>query len=307
VAMKKIIQTYKTGKQWLHNPPGLGDFIRGTCHLFEALEGTGCDLRVDVSQTEFSHLIEFDPSFFNVGEEHKIAKAQEFFEAHEYQEMSAQIDRFLGSEEEELYLCTNLGDWNRTSLPETTRAFVKTFYGFNEKVTRPGSERLKEPEYEVLSIRAGDKFLGQEDGTVEDALKQRVFQLIEKKILPGSTFPIVVTSDSYDLKCELANRYGFIMFPHVSQHGGYGNALPVALDMNLLKHSKFNYHINAWQTWWSGFSHYTSLIFLIPSANFRSPSFIKEEITRSGDLRVSLEDKLLAKLKRLKDRFYTAN
>ncbi|XGV99526.1 MAG: hypothetical protein ACAF41_11385 [Leptolyngbya sp. BL-A-14] len=301
--MKKIIQTYKAGKQWHRNPPGLGDFIRGTCHLFERLEGTGCELRVDVSQTEFSHLIAFDPSFFHLGEESKIAAAQEFFEAHEHPGMHAQIDQFLNSQEEELYLCTNLGDWSRTSLPHATRAFVQKLYCFNETVTRSSVEQLKQPDYEVLSIRAGDKFIGKEGASVDTTLKQRIFRLIEKKILSVSKFPIVVMSDSYDLKCELADRYGFTMFPHVPQHGAYGNALPVAIDMNLLRHSKFNYHINAWQTWWSGFSHYTSLIFLIPSANFRSPSFIKEEITPSGNLRVSLEDKLLDKLKRLKDRF----
>ncbi|MBW4473044.1 MAG: hypothetical protein KME45_22095 [Stenomitos rutilans HA7619-LM2] len=301
--MKKIIQTYKAGKQWQHNPPGLGDFIRGTCHLFERLEATGCELRVDVSQTDFSTLIEFDPSFFHLGEAHNIATAQEFFETHEHQEMYAQVDRFLNSQEEELYLCTNLGDWNRTSLPAATRAFAKKFYCFNESVTRSIAEKLTKPEYEVLSIRAGDQFIGKADGAVDDALKQRVFQIIEKKILPRSTFPIVVMSDSYELKCELADRYHCIMFSHVPQHGAYGNALPVAIDMQLLQHSEFNYHINAWQPWWSGFSHYTSLIFLIPSINFRSPAFIKEEITRSGNLRVSFEDKLLSKLKRLKDGF----
>lgn len=305
--MKTIIQTYKAGKQWQHNPPGLGDFIRGICHLFERLEGTGCELRVDISQTEFSNLIEFDPSFFNLGEEPKIAAAQEFFEAHEHQAMQGQIDRFLSSQAEELYLCTNLGNWNRTFLPEATRAFVKKLYCFNDTVTRSSVEQLKQPAYEVLSIRAGDKFIGTEGRSVDDALKQRIFQLIEKKILSVSKFPIVVMSDSYDLKCELADRYSFMMFPHVPQHGAYGNALPVAVDMNLLKHSKFNYHINAWQSWWSGFSHYTSLIFLIPSANFRSPSFIKEEITPSGNLRVSMEDKILYKLKRLKDRFDSAH
>lgn len=301
--MKKIIQTYKAGKQWHRSPPGLGDFIRGTCHLFERLEGTGCELRVDVSQTEFAHLIKDDPTFFHLGEEHKIASAEEFFEAHEHPGMHAYIDRFLSSQAEELYLCTNLGDWNRTSLPETTRAFVSKLYCFNETVTRSSVEQLKQPDYEVLSIRAGDQFIGQEGNSVDDTLKQRIFRLVEKKILAVSTFPIVVMSDSYALKCELADRYGFMMFPHVPQHGAYGNALPVAIDMNLLRHSKFNYHINAWQTWWSGFSHYTSLIFLIPSANFRSPSFIKEEITPSGNLRVSMEDKLLDKLKRLKNRF----
>ena len=106
--MKKIIQTYKSGRHWINSPPGLGDFMRGTCHLFEKLEGTGVELKVDISQTEFSKLIDFDPSFFHAGEECKIADAEEFFENHE--NLHTRIDRFLSSQEEELYLCTNLGD-----------------------------------------------------------------------------------------------------------------------------------------------------------------------------------------------------
>jgi hypothetical protein len=51
-----------------------------------------------------------------------------------------------------------------------------------------------------------------------------------------------------------------------------------------LKNSRFNYHINAWVGWWSGFSHYTSLIFNIPSMNFRAPKFAREQITASGEL-----------------------
>ena len=54
---------------------------------------------------------------------------------------------------------------------------------------------------------------------------------------------------------------------NLPQHGGFGNVEPVVRDLDLLKHSCFNYHINAWQTWWSGFSHYTSLIFEIPYLN----------------------------------------
>ena len=301
--MKKVIQTYKSGSQWIKNPPGWGDFIRGSCHLFEKLKGSGCELKIDLSQTDFSSLIDFDPSFFHVGETLSIAAAEEFFEADEHETLHAIIDRFLSSQQDTLYLCTNLGAWDRTSLAVETRNFAKKLYCFNAKVTQPADAVLMGRAYEALSIRAGDTFIGKQEGNVGGALKKRLFRLIETKVLPYAKDPIVVTSDSYDLKCELAQRYDFMMFPHVSQHGAYGNALPVAMDMNLLKHSKFNYHINAWKPWWSGFSHYTSLVFSIPSANFRSPLFVKEEITSTGELQISTKERLLAKLKRAKKRF----
>ena len=105
-----------------------------------------------------------------------------------------------------------------------------------------------------------------------------------RQVLPCARAPMVVTSDCHELKLELARRYGMIALPHRSQHGAFGNALPVAIDLNMLKNSRFNYHINCRADWWSGFSHYTSMIFRVPSMNFRSPHFAKEEITAQGQL-----------------------
>lgn len=99
--------------------------------------------------------------------------------------------------------------------------------------------------YEVLSIRAGDKFMGKQEGVISDALKKCLFSLIKNKTIPCSKFLIVVTSDSYNLKHELAGRYNFIMFPHAFQHGACGNAVSVAMDMNLRKHSKFNHTLTS--------------------------------------------------------------
>jgi len=215
--MKTIIHAYKSGDQWIHSsPPGLGDFIRGTCHLFERLDGTGCVLKVDISQTTFSELIDFD-------------------------------------------------------------------------------EVIAGRPYELLSIRTGDGFVANGRGRngVRGDLKRILFSLIENRIIAHSHSPIVVMSDSHELKKELARRYSFIVFPHAPHHGSSGNALPVSIDIHLLRNSNFNWHINAWQPWWSGFSHYTSLIFTIPSANFRTPLFIREEITSLGVLRISLIGRFL--------------
>lgn len=296
--MKRIVHTYKGRGQWSQSPPGIGDFVRGTCHLFERLDGTGADLRVDLSQTEFAPLIEHDPEFFQTGEPSRIAAAEEWFLATD--DVGARIDRFLRSTETELYLCTNLGAWNRTQLDNRTRDFVKKFYRFTKPVT-DATAGFVQGDYSALSIRCGDKFYGQKGEATDAALNARLFRLVEKEILPRpGREPLVVMSDCYPLKCELARRYGFLISPHASQHGAFGNVLPVAVDLNVLKHSRCNYHINAWQSWWSGFSHYTSLVFGIPSVNFRTPDFIREEVTSAGVLRLPLGVRLREKLRQLR-------
>lgn len=281
--MKRIVHTYKGRGQWSKSPPGIGDFVRGTCHLFERLEGSSTELRVDLSQTEFAPLIEQDPTFFQTSEPAKIANAEEWFLATE--DVGGRIDRFLQSTETELYLCTNLGAWNRPKLPRRTREFMEKFYRFTAPVT-DATAGFVSGEYAALSVRCGDKFYGQEDEAADPALNARLFQLVEKEILPRlGRLPLVVMSDCYPLKRELVRRYGCLTSPHISQHGAFGNVLPVAVDLNVLKHSQRNYHINAWQSWWSGFSHYTSLVFGISSVNFRTPDFVREEVTRAGILR----------------------
>lgn len=285
--MKTIIQTYKPPQSWkIKVPPGLGDFIRGTCHLFEKFDPNLVQLKVDISQTKLSNFIEFDELFSYSGEEEKIVEAEEFF-AEDRSLLDTTIKNFLDSKEQYLYLSTNLGNWNRTTLPEPTRKFIKNFYRFNDQVTRPCTEIIQNQSYQVISIRTGDKFLGQTDINTSINSKRLIFDIIERDILPKYSSPIVVMSDCYQLKCELAKRYKFILSPNVPYHGSNGNTLAVAMDLNFLKNSQFNYHINAWQPWWSGFSHYTSIIFKIPSVNFIFPDFMKEEITSSGTLTVS--------------------
>lgn len=279
--MKRLIQTYKPPQQWRGSPPGLGDFVRGACHLVEKLQGSGIELRIDISQTDFADLIEWNEAVFHRGPEDRVATAEEYFVDHAA--LHTRLVAFLHSDETVLYICTNLGAWNRPALPANVLDFIRGFYRFTNEIERMNRQALNLAEYEVLSIRCGDAFYTDPTAMVQDDKLPVIFSLIEQRILPRTQLPLVVTSDCYELKRELARRYGMRTLPHRSQHGAYGNALPVALDLCLLKNSRFNYHINSWATWWSGFSHYTSIIFGIPSMNFRAPNFVQEEVTAVGE------------------------
>lgn len=279
----RVIQTYKGPGQWLDSPPGLGDFVRGTCHLFEFLQPLGVELKIDVSQTEFSRLIEPDASFFHTGEKSLVAGAEEYFEDHHHAPLRERLTAFARSGEAELYLSTNLGAWDRLTLPDATREFARKLYRFTDDVERELASAMPGP-YEVLSVRCGDHCYHDRSVRVSPSTERRIDSIIERHVLPRRQFPMVVTSDCHTLKLDLAHRYGLAMLPHQSQHGAFGNARPVALDLCLLKHSRGNFHINAWADWWSGFSHYTSMIFRIPSVNFREPRFALEEITAEGAL-----------------------
>lgn len=283
MTVRRVIQCYKAPHQWIESPPGLGDYIRGACHLFETLTPLGIELRLDLSQTGFAALILQDESIFQAGEAGRIASAGEYFEDEDHLALQERLMAFSRSGDAELYVSTNIGGWNRLALPDATRDFAGNFYRFSDEVEREAGAAVP-ASYEVLSVRCGDHCYHDPAATVTAESERLIGSIIERHVLPRQQFPLVVTSDCHGLKLALAQRYGMTALPHHSQHGAFGNVRPVAVDLCLLKHSRFNYHINAWADWWSGFSHYTSMIFRIPSMNFRAPRFACEEVTAEGRL-----------------------
>jgi hypothetical protein len=283
MARQRVVQTYKPPHAWRHTPPGIGDFIRGVCHLFEHLQSRDLDLRIDVSQTGFAALIEQDDTCFHAGDPARVAAASEHFEDDDA--LVAELAAFRASGASALYVCSNMGAWDRLTLPSATRQFASSFYHFTESIEATVADAVPATEYAVLSVRCGDHVFGDAATALPVDVAQEVTNIIENGILPQSRLPIVVISDSLALKRQLAERYGLASLGHEPGHGARGDERAVALDLCLLRRSRHNYHINAWADWWSGFSHYTSRIFEIPSTNFRSPRFAREEITAEGRLR----------------------
>ena len=275
--MKRIIQVFKAPDQWVNSPPGLGDFIRGTCHLHEFLSSKNIDFSIDISQSDFHNHIFQDAQLFSINDSEDIVNATEYFTHHNL--LINDINQFLNSSETSLFVSTNFGNWNRVNLPLLTKETMKMLYVFNDSVSFDVSSNIPVNEYEVLSIRCGDKFYGKPEFSPEDSLLSIIFNIIENIILPNLKSPLVITSDSFHVKNHLSEKYGFLMLPHQSEHGAFNSSCyPVCMDMHLLKNSKYIYHINVWANWWSGFSHFTSQIFSIPSLNFRAPEFQTEQV-----------------------------
>ena len=282
---KTLIHCYKRHNQWHNGPPGLGDFIRGTAHLHELLTDSGIKLQIDFSQSGFAKLLIKDESYSFKGEANKVASAEEYFVDHI--SLIERVKLFAKSDQDELYICTNLGAWNRTTLPKETQEFMRKNLRFHPEIETKLTEMLVPKDFEVISVRCGDAFYNGEPGPHHDFFLEQTEKFFQQIIRPRVSHPLVIASDNYYLKRELANRHGLLILPHKSQHGAFNDdATPVALDLCLLSKSKFIYHINLWATWWSGFSHYTSIIFSIPSLNMRAPEFKIEEIDEAGRLTV---------------------
>ena len=276
---KKIIHVYKNDWKGHSLKPGFGDFIRGTCHLIEKYKSQNIDVLIDVSQTEYSNFLS-KSKILHFGDARKLQNA--LYLINQHQKVKERLDQFIDADEDEIYIITNIGSWQRTVLSQKVRDYVKNAYDFTPNIGSNVKKVLGEESYATLTIRCGDGYFHEKK--FANNFPEIICELIEGQIIQDTKLPIVVASESYELKLFLAKKYGFKFLPHQSQHGAFGNVEPVVSDLFLLKNSQKNYYINNWSEWWSGFVHYTSIIFNIPEMNFRYPNFEREEIDVCGNL-----------------------
>jgi len=261
---------------------------------------------MDVSNTGFAELIDQDPDHFHSGPLEETSCSGEFF-SNNNQELWDALNTFKSSDADHIYLTSNLGDWNRHSLPEACRIFGGAFFQFNKTVTNHSDPYTENGPFEVVHIRTGDIYMSRGDqhpkGIIDvSAANKKLQRIIEDSILIESKSPIIIMSDSVELKQHLAQRYGFKVLPHAAEHAAYGGTLETCIDLQILKRSSHNYGINIRHIWWSGFTHYTSLIFNIPSTYYRLPYLYKESISSSGEFSIPFYQRLTWKTKRMMNR-----
>lgn len=250
------------------------------------------DLRVDVSQTDFSQHLIFDESIFHEGDAEAVRNTVEYYE--DPAALIVKMWEFSLSNEERLYVTTNYGDWRRPSLPAETKSEVRKFLNFRPHVRERNDTWLKLTEFEVLSVRCGDAYFLDPEKRLTRTRERELLDIVQNHVL-GSGLPVVVMSDSLWAKESLGKRFGFLDVPTVPSHGANGNVLPVMMDMELLTRSKRNSHISMAHDWWSGFSHFTSLAFDVPEFNAVAPPRTPEPFL--GQIRSRL--KLGTRIRRL--------
>lgn len=250
--------------------------------LFESLKDSGVELRLDISRSDLSQWIRQDPALFCISST-ETGSAEEYFDTPGHLRLISGLEQFKRGQAIEFPVSTNLGDWFCGCLTVQARSYIKPFYNFVPAVTDVCAALRGGGPYEVLSIRCGNRFFGNPDELPAENDRNRVIDLIEREILPTVKAPVVIMSDSLALKTELARRFGFRTSSLLPEHCGLDGAFSTCVDLDLLRHSMRNYHINLWAPWWSGFSHFTSLIFSIPSTNWRSPDFAREEVPVRDD------------------------
>lgn len=284
---KKIIQVFKPNGGWREYPPGFGDFVRGTCNLHEHLKQHDINLFVDISHSSLSNYIIEDTSLFCENPKEQVVDAQEFFKSKEWPSLFKKIEDFIDSDEETLFLSTNVGEWSQLSLSDTTKDMAKKFFRFKHSVISPFNQLPTQEKYEVISIRCGDIYLSKTDSIDSKDNYKKIHRLLQTKIIPKLSQNAFIIGDCHRVTTNLAQSFGLIQTGLPPEHIGKSSEqlLPTMLDLCLLSHSKHNYHINIAHAWRSGFSHWASLVHSIPSTNFIKPAFYEERLDGHGGLK----------------------
>ena len=107
---KTIVQVYKPAGAWANSPPGVGDFIRGACHLHELATRAGHSFKIDISETkEPDDVIVDNAQLFNSGPTREVTGAKEFFKHTDHVRLLKTLDEFFNSNRQTIFVCTNMG------------------------------------------------------------------------------------------------------------------------------------------------------------------------------------------------------
>lgn len=256
--MALVIHTYRTVCNTVSQPPGFGDFLRGSAALYQFSKKYGFDLKMDFSRHPLSHYLEqYDT--IALGD----AVVHEFFNQN-----NAALEPFLSGlpENSQAFVtthCVPLADIN-----ESCRRFLKKRLTPQKplKVILKGVLQQLGRHYCLVHLRMGDHAMGGHVAAVPvvDAWFRDV-------IVPEWGNRIVVISDNRGIKEYLSNRFGVMFIPntpvHLGQCGtvaspgdGVGDAM---VDFFIMSRAQKIYQYSVYP-WGSGFSDMCARLYRVP-------------------------------------------
>lgn len=255
-----IVHTYRTSCQSVAQPPGFGDFLRGTVALFQFSRQLGFELKVDFSQHPLSGYIEpFD--WEGLQDEQQV---HEFFNAD-----IKKLEPFLASLApcNTMYLTTHAVPM--FSMDCECRDFICKRIAPKAEVYSQLQlllSGLSLDRYCVVHMRMGDHTFGAEITAVP-----AVEACLREFILPKWGRNVVLMSDNSSAKERLSAVYDIVSSTSTPVHLGQCGSnesprigiLDALLDFYLMAGSEEIYQYSVYP-WGSGFSDMCSRIYDVP-------------------------------------------
>lgn len=268
---------------------GIGDFLRGSCFLFEALKTYDVNFDIDLTFHPIKQYFKNINSniIFNISDIIDIDKNSKKCNQNYIHCLVEELKNALNLEQENIFISNNFSDilllekeeMINFNLSSDCQDFFKKKLQFTNEIIEYANEQTKNiKNYDIFHFRCGDYELVKQSVSIStDNLNNKNYNIDYNNCLNSihqlSNNPLVI-SDSNNLKKFLENNGIDILHKH-SQHSSINpgilenieyddNALfYTALDMYLMSKARKIYSYSVYP-WGSGFCFWISKIFNIP-------------------------------------------
>lgn len=241
---------------------GLGDFIQGSYGLYEICRNLNIDFAIDLSDHP---LIDYVISRIDTRKEKKT-KIYDISGRNDFVQLSKYIGRLHdlhdahGYEYVRFYYDTP--PQNEKIKDECSLAGYFLPNAMAEKSIR---DKFSHDKYNLVHIRCGDRsmFDKSRNDYIDDIISSIELELTQIK--NNSPLPVLLISDSYELKTKLSTQFGFYIIDNAASHTIEYNDFfhEVALDFFLICRAQSIHQFCAY-TAASGFSYWPHILFKIP-------------------------------------------
>lgn len=260
-----LINVYKNKQRGM----GFGDFIRGTISCYQLSKILKVKFKVDFRHHSIGKYIvnmcEFAPC--NSDEIIDLQDIRRFTVGCLKNELLRRVKNVINLTKRNIFIYTNV--WPRFPLSDIEKDFIKSILVPTDELNLSIQDSITvQGDYEVIHIRSGDLFAFNTKigDTTERSLPELLQRLVSIEQIKRSTnLPIVVISDSYQLKHEICNRFDIITTNTIPSH--------CALEETAIKDTLVDYfvmtrakriHQFSVYSWGSGFSDTINWVYGVP-------------------------------------------
>jgi hypothetical protein len=248
----------KTIVHVLDNSNGFGDFLRGSILLAQYAKYFNINFKMDVSRHAISKcLINETEVLFETAKIHLITYHTRD-DAKSHIKLYSMIEQFINSNEENLYITTNLY-YNKDIVSQDIKDCINSFFKFKQKYNDTTDNLFNLKKYNVLHIRCLDSNFNTDFGN-----DTYLFSEIIKLQLSADT---IIISNNYGLKIKMNKLFGFHFIDKQSYHTGkindYTELETTIIEYIILSKSSHTYCFSYYHHG-SGFSEQCSVLNNIP-------------------------------------------
>jgi hypothetical protein len=267
---KPINQNINSKKTIIHvldYSNGFGDYLRGTIALAQYAKYFNIHFNIDVSRHHISKCLNIEAEYLSSSIHiHKFI----FYKEEDDIKMYQLIQKFIQSDEEHLYITTNLF-YNKNLVTKDIKDYINTFFTFKPKYYDLVNQLFPLKKYNVLHIRCSDDTF---DTDFEDI--QLLMEIIKLQLDENT----IVLSNCYSLKRKINKLFGFYFIDLESRHtakvSDESELDSTILEYIILSRSSQTYCFSYYPHG-SGFSEQCSVLNDIPYSVVYAPSIEKKD------------------------------